>query len=210
MDYNPWNTALFRGTENLQLTCTQYLKLLEIRTELEPHQIIKDHRFLEIRLSPEAALAGVWKSLEKRFHTPHKPAQLLLTKLTKGPTLKSMDASALFSYLILCQSAISLRNADSTSLQILDDPGTIDSLVNRLDTSLQDKWYEHRHTLPGRRESPTFTDFANWIETQADISRYQNNSRPTVTQSSSEVIKTTNKNILPYLRQEFLFPSFLY
>merc|ERR1712074_298863 len=176
---------------------TQELQLLDVRTELEPNKVIKDHRYLQIGASPEAALVSVWKCLEKRYHTPHKPSHLLVQQLTHRPIIKDNDTAALFSFHIHCQSALDLRQSDLTTLLDMDNPSTIDSMVNRLDSTLSDRWFQYQITLPGRQESPTFADFAEWIERQADISRYQRNSRPiTSTQSYAEVVSkpTTSTN----------------
>ena len=98
LEYAPWKRALSTETENLQLTPTQKLKLLEARTELEPHQIIKELRFVHIEMGPEVALQMVWEALDKIYHTPHTPSQQLLKKLTQGPTIKPSDTSALVSF----------------------------------------------------------------------------------------------------------------
>ena len=133
MEYAPWKEAFINEKANLHLTAAQELQLLDVRTELEPNQIIKDHRFIQIGFSPEAALASVWKSFDRRYHTQFRPSHLLVNKLTQGPILNANDASTLFSFQILCHSAIFLQEMEPAALSILDDPGLLDSLVSRLD-----------------------------------------------------------------------------
>ena len=65
LEYAPWKRALSIETENLQLTSTQQLQLLEVRTELEPLQMIKEHKYVQIELGPDIALEMVWDSLDK-------------------------------------------------------------------------------------------------------------------------------------------------
>ena len=84
---------------------TQKIKLVEARTELEPHQIVKDLRCIEIEMGPETALKMIWDTLDKTYHTPHSPSQLILKKLTQCPTIRSSDVSALVSYSVHCRSA---------------------------------------------------------------------------------------------------------
>ena len=68
----------------------------------------------------------------------------------------------------------------------LDDPSTLDAMVNRLDDSLRREWFKHRTTLADRAEAPSFSDFVVWIEEQTTIARYERNSRPNTTQSYAE------------------------
>ena len=102
LEYAPWNAALAIETENLQLTSTQFLKLLEVRTELEPNQIIRDLRYVQIEMGPDSALQMAWEILNKTYHTSQSPSQQLLNKLIQGPPIKSTDTSALVSFLSNC------------------------------------------------------------------------------------------------------------
>ena len=70
-----------------------------------------------------------------------------------------------------------MGKTDPNALQTLNNPGTIDLITNRLESVLYDKWFKYHNTLCS--ESPSFEDFARWIEIRADIARHQNNSRQT-------------------------------
>ena len=48
LEYAPWKRAFILEIENLQLTATQELKLLEARTDLEPNEIIKELKYIHI------------------------------------------------------------------------------------------------------------------------------------------------------------------
>merc|ERR1712148_155379 len=100
LEYAPWKRALNTEIEHLQLTPTQKLKLLEARTELEPHQILKELRFVHIEMGPDMALQMVWEALDKIYHTPHTPSQQLLKKLTQGQQLspQTPQPSSVFYY----------------------------------------------------------------------------------------------------------------
>ena len=80
LEYVPWKAALAIETENLQLTSTQFLKLLEVRTEFEPNQIIKDLRYVQIELGPDSALQMAWEILNK----PTIPHKVLLSNYSKN------------------------------------------------------------------------------------------------------------------------------
>merc|ERR1712074_477801 len=97
LEYAPWKKALTVEKKNIQLNATQELQLLEARTEVEPNQLIRDHRILEFGFSPEIALEEAWKTLDKRYKTPHSPSQLLIQKITQGPIIHINDTHALFS-----------------------------------------------------------------------------------------------------------------
>ena len=128
----------------------------------------------------------IWDTLDRTYHTPHSPSQLILKKLTQCPTIKASDVSALVSYSVHCRSASTLRRSNPRAMPHLDDPGTLDAMVNRLDDSLRREWFKHRTTLADRAEAPSFNDFVVWIEEQTTIARYERNSRPNTTQSYAE------------------------
>ena len=178
MEYAPWKRALSIETENLQLTSTQQLQLLEVRTELEPLQMIKEHKYVQIELGPNIALEMVWDSLDKTYHTPHSPSQHLLQKLTQGPHIKLEDATSLINLSIQCQSAQRLYLTNRNALPSLQEQGTLDAIVNRLDIMLRREWYAFRRTLNERAEAPSFHDFVDWISEQTDMARYERNARP--------------------------------
>ena len=59
LEYAPWKKSLNHEIENLNLTPTQKIKLIEARTELAPHQIVKDLRCIEIEMGPELSLIHI-------------------------------------------------------------------------------------------------------------------------------------------------------
>ena len=120
----------------------------------------------------------VWDSLDKTYHTPHSPSQHLLQKLTQGPHIKLEDASSLINLSIQCQSAQRLYRTNRNALPSLQEQGTLDAIVNRLDTMLRREWYAFRRTLNERAEAPSFHDFVDWISQQTDMARYERNARP--------------------------------
>merc|ERR1712074_445480 len=178
LEYAPWKKALTAEKENIQLNATQELQLLETRTEAEPNQLIRDHPILQFGLSPEIALEEAWKTLDKRYKTPHSPSQLLIQKITQGPIIHINDTHALFSLSIHCRSVISMKETDPKAIQSLNNPGTIDLITNRLDNALKDKWFDHQSTLPRGSDAPDFEDLTEWIGKRAEVARNHNNSRP--------------------------------
>ena len=199
LEYAPWKTALSIETENLHLTSTQFLKLLEARTELEPNQIIKDLRYVQIEMGPDSALQMAWEILNKTYHSSQSPSQQLLKKLTQGPQIKSTDTSALVSFSTQCHAALSLHLSNRHAIPSLQEQGTLDSIVNRLDITLRREWFTHRMTLGARREEPTFDDFASWISRQTHIARFERNLRPSLTTAnpSEGLSKPTNNKDTP-------------
>merc|ERR1711989_198085 len=80
----PWKRSLEIETEYLQLTATQWLQLLDARTEEEPNAILKRLRIVQIESDPEDALDRAWENLDNRFRTEHNRSQRLLKDLTQG------------------------------------------------------------------------------------------------------------------------------
>ena len=64
------------------------------------------------------------------------------------------------------QSAVAIRSCPSNSFIILDDPSTLDFVVNRLDEQLYAQWLLHSKVL----EAPTFEYFADWATKWVDLS----------------------------------------
>ena len=89
-----------------------------------------------------------------------------MSKLTRGPKVNFNDTSSLYELAIQCQSAVAIRSRPSNSLIILDDPSTLDFVVNRLDEQLYTQWLLHSQVL----EVPTFEHFADWATKWADLS----------------------------------------
>ena len=105
---------------------TQFLKLLEVRTELEPNQIIRDLRYVQIEMGPDSALQMAWEILNKTYHTSQSPSQQLLKKLIQGPQIKSTDTSALVSFSTQCHAALSLHLSNHHAIPSLQEQGTLD------------------------------------------------------------------------------------
>ena len=114
-------------------------------------------RYVKNDISAEFALTMAWKNLDKRYQTKQSPSQQLVSKLTKGPKIHFNDTSSLYDLAMHCQSAVAIRSRPSNSLIILDDPSTLDFVVNRLDEQLYAQWLLYSQVL----EVPTFEHFAD-------------------------------------------------
>ena len=112
----PWKKSLEIETEYLQLTATQWLQLLDSRTEGEPNAILKRLRIVQIESDPEHALQRAWESLDERYRTEHSPSQRLLKDLTQGETLSQTNTESLFAFSQNCESVLHLRKRHSKFL----------------------------------------------------------------------------------------------
>ena len=70
-------------------------------------------------------------------------------------------------------------------------------MVNRLDGSFRREWFKHQTSLKERSEAPSFHDFLEWIEQQANIARFERNSRPSQNTVSYAEAASTNKSAQP-------------
>ena len=109
MEYLPWKRSLKIETEYLQLTATQWLQLLDARTEGEPNAILKRLRIVQIESDPEHALDRAWESLDERYRTEHNPSQRLLKDLTQGEALTQSNTQSLFAFFQNCESVLHPR-----------------------------------------------------------------------------------------------------
>ena len=162
--------------ESLNLTANQELSLLEARTEDEARLVITELRPLRNELGSDVALQQIWETLDQTYYNPISQVQSLLKKLTQGPDVKSDDASALLTFTLQCQSALTLHK--SKAISSLEDHTTVDAVVGRLDKVLRREWFTHLQTLPGHHAYlPTFQDFASWIQQKSHIARLDRSSR---------------------------------
>ena len=151
---------------DLVLTASQELQLLESRTDLEPLQIIKNVRYVKYEISAEFALQMAWDNLDKRYKTSQSPSQQLVAKLTNGPKIEFNDTNLLFELAMNCQSAAAIRRHSPNAIPRLDDPTTLDLIINRLDIQLRAQWLQATIEIDG----PTFVTFSNWVTKWADLS----------------------------------------
>ena len=178
LEYLPWKRSLEIETEDLQLTATQWLQLLDARTEGEPNAILKRLRIVQIESDPNNALRRAWESLNERYRTEHSPSQILLKDLTQGDALTQTNTQSLFAFSQNCESVLDLRQRIPHFLPELDEKTTLDVLIQRLDPYLHNKWLEHRVSNLDDLDTPSFIHFAQWIRKQAAISRYMSDTRP--------------------------------
>ena len=192
-EYAAWKKDLQSEIADLLLTANQELQILESRTDLEPLQIIKNVRYVKNDISAEFALTMAWKNLDKRYQTKQSPSQQLVSKLTRGPKVHFNDTSSLYDLAMHCQSAVAIRSRPSNSLIILDDPSTLDFVVNRLDEQLYAQWLLHSQVL----EVPTFEHFADWATKWADLSHRHSCEAYNSTESKINRKVSTNTQIPP-------------
>ena len=84
--------------------------------------------------------------------------------------IKSKDSYALIDLSLQCQSAQLLYRTKPNAIPALEEPGTLDAIVRRLDDTLQTDWFTYTR-YSKNHQIPTFKDFMDWIEGQADIAR---------------------------------------
>ena len=121
LEYLPWKRSLEMETEDLKLTATQWLQLLDARTEREPNAILKRLRIVQIESDPKNALRRAWESLNERYRTEHSPSQHLLRDLTQGEVLTQANTQSLFAFSQNCESVLDLRQRIPHFLPELDE-----------------------------------------------------------------------------------------
>ena len=69
--YLDWKEALHREVQGLTLTASQWLDLLQVRTEKAANDAIQPARVLQRETSPEQALNMAWQFLDQQFNLAH-------------------------------------------------------------------------------------------------------------------------------------------
>lgn len=169
MEYRPWKTDLEREVQDLQLTASQWLQLLDKRTTGIPNGLIKQTRKLQVECSPEIALEYAWESLNERFQTKKSPSQTLIGQITHEPEVGPNDPDALFTIARNCKTVMNLGISSPSITNSLNQQTTFDLIINRLETPIDVDWIKYRRSYIPAQDTTPFNHFATWIQEQAKI-----------------------------------------
>ena len=106
--YLPWKIALQKEVSHLEIDPTQWLELIKMRTRSDAREIVDRACAPLLETSPERTLDRVWKFLDRRFKTPQKPSQDILSNLLYGAHIADRDVKGLSDFAELCDSAADL------------------------------------------------------------------------------------------------------
>ena len=141
IEYKPWKEALHREVDGLDLSAHQWLDLLRVRTTGDAQAALKPSMIIQQELSAEDALDSAWKTLDQRYWTAQRPSQQLIANLLHGPTVIADDPIELSNFASSCETILFLKQRDPLSFASLDEHTTIQTILNRLDTPLYNRWY---------------------------------------------------------------------
>ena len=141
------------------------LQYLEQYLQGEPKELIKGC----LHLDRNSGYIEAKKLLKEKYGDPYKISNAYIKKINEWPYIRSGDELALDRlsiFLDQCRSAMSTL----TFLSILDHPHNLQSMVSKLPFSLQDRWRrEANKRRLARGTIPTFDDFVNFVNTEAEI-----------------------------------------
>ena len=114
-----------------------------------------------------------WKILKKKFGQPHLISQALLKRIIEGPANRAWDISSLSNL------AIDMRNSELTLTHMncetdMNSSETIDKIIVRLLTYIQQKWVSVSVRIYNEERLPNFHDVTDFVENWAEAanSRY--------------------------------------
>ena len=136
--------ALVREVRGLHLDDSQWLELLEARTDGEALELVKGNRIVTIEDSPEYALKKTRDQLQERFSTNDRPSKQLLKELQQGPAVSITDASKLYMFAQSCGNIADFYQSNPTSLSILNEESTQNLIIKRLDQDLSIEWFKYK------------------------------------------------------------------
>ena len=141
------------------------LQYLEQYLQGEPKELIKGC----LHLDRNSGYIEAKKLLKEKYGDPYKISNAYIKKINEWPYIRSGDELALDRlsiFLDQCRSAMSTL----TFLSILNHPHNLQSMVSKLPFSLQDRWRrEANKRRLARGTIPTFDDFVNFVNTEAEI-----------------------------------------
>ena len=191
--YQIWKLTLAEevSTYTEELTPTQWIELLQARTKGAARAAVDRAYRMILELRPQKTLEKAWEFLDQLFQTDQKPSQQILSGLVNGPTIRVKDAAGLATFAQDCKSALCL--ADSIGLlPSLNEPTTMDSIINRLDTELFYKWCEYKADRLDSVGNVPFKNFVQWIDRRANLELGINSKKlPTSAVSGKSTISST-------------------
>ena len=168
--YQIWKLALAEevSTHIEDLSPTQWIELLQARTKGAARAAVDRAYRMILELRPQKTLEKAWEFLDQLFQTDQKPSQQILSGLVNGPTIRVKDAAGLATFAQDCKSALCLADAIGL-LPSLNEPTTMDSIINRLDSELFYKWCEYKADRLDSVGNVPFKNFVQWIDRRANL-----------------------------------------
>ena len=108
--------------EDLNLNPSQRLQILGRRTIGKAYYIVDHTKYLELELSPSAAIANAWRQLDARFGSPYLQSQTLLHDLINGPIISHMYHDSLCDFAQKCTITLRIQQTNPRSLPSLEEP----------------------------------------------------------------------------------------
>ena len=176
------------------------LRYLVQYLESEPKDLIKGC----LHVDANKGYFEAKRLLQEKYGDPYKISNAYLKKATNWPNVKPGDETSLdrFStFLVQCVSAMS----SLSHLSILDHPHSLQNLVTKLPSYMQDRWRREVNRIGASHGMPGLADFSEFIKNEARIANDPIFSRGSLNQvSGQEKLKYK-----PKPRRDESFPKYM-
>ena len=174
MDFTLWLKNLNREMDSLDVEPFDAVRILRNHSCGEPKRLIERY-MSNHKINDKQLLKLITTELEKRFGAKRDIARGILDKINNLPPVyddespsKSYEKIRQFSDTCM-EAVIASRNV--SSLLILDSPQEMESIRQKLPTSINQRWRRKKFTFIKRHGfEPKFKDFSKFLEREADIS----------------------------------------
>lgn len=170
-NYWAWKASFVNSTRELNLTAREELDLMVKWLGKDSSEQVKRIRSVYV-LNTTAAMSMAWQFLEDCYGAPEVIENALLKKIENLPKLSNKDNHKLRELGdILLELECAKADGYLQGLAYLDTPRGVNPIVEKLPTSLQDKWivqgskYKEDH----RVVFPPFAFFSQFVRKEAKI-----------------------------------------
>ena len=141
------------------------LRYLEQYLEYEPKEFIKGC----LHVDANEGYFEAKRLLKEKYGDPYKISNAYLKKATEWPNIKAGDETALDRFSVFLTQCISAMTSLS-HLSILDHSHSLQNLVIKLPTYLQDRWRREANKIRENRVSALgLTDFSKFVKSEARV-----------------------------------------
>lgn len=168
-NYWAWKASFVNLTRELNLTAREELDLMVKWLGKDSSEQVKRIRSVHV-LNATAAIRMAWQRLEECYGAPEVIENALLKKIENIPKLSNKDNQKLLELGdILLELECAKADGCLPGLAYLNTPRGVNPIVEKLPTSLQDKWIVqgYRYKEDYQVAFPPFAFFSQFVRSQA-------------------------------------------
>ena len=171
--FYPWKRAFKAMIKDAYLSPEQEINYLRMFTSGEVQKVVDNFR--KRQHDPSTVLEKLWRELERRFGSSAVISNTFISRLQETAEFDERNLSKLQTFSDLCADVESQID-QLPNLACLNYPNTLRPIVNKLPTSIREKWEKEVANFAEKNNDryPSFSSFAQLIEKHSRIKNHPN------------------------------------